>query len=78
MGFIMDLPQSNSFDSIIVVVDCLMKMAHIIPCNKSIIGKESIKLLIDHFFIIMDFLKTSFPIVDLNLHLSSRSDSSSC
>jgi hypothetical protein len=31
-----------------VVVDHFMKMAHFIPCNKSIIGKKTIKLFLDH------------------------------
>jgi hypothetical protein len=33
MDFILDLSQSNSFDSILVVVDSLTKMAHFIPYN---------------------------------------------
>jgi hypothetical protein len=49
MDFIMDLPQSNSFDSILVVVDHFMKMAHFIPCNKSIIGGKN-KLFLNHVF----------------------------
>jgi len=74
MDFIADVSQSNSFDSIlVVVVDHLMKIVHFIPCNKSIIGKNTTKLFFDHFFIIMDFLKTSFMIMDPNLHLSSWS-----
>ncbi len=38
MDFILDFLRSNSFDSILVVEDHLMKMAHFIPCNKSITG----------------------------------------
>lgn len=48
--FIIDLPLFNSFDSILVVVDCLTKMAHFIPCNKSIIGERTVKLFLDHVF----------------------------
>jgi hypothetical protein len=31
INFIVDLPSSNGFTNIIVVVDCLMKMRHMIP-----------------------------------------------
>lgn len=36
MDFITDLPASNSFDSILVVVDRLTKMAHFIPTTKTL------------------------------------------
>jgi hypothetical protein len=77
MDFIMDLPRSNSFVSILVVMNRLTKMVHFIPCNKSIIVEKTIKLFLDHFFAIMDFLKTTFFIVDLNLHISFGIGSSS-
>jgi len=50
MDFIMDFPQFNSFDSILAVVDYLMKMVHFIPCNKSITGEKTTKLFLDHVF----------------------------
>ncbi len=43
MDFIIYLPLSNSFDSILVVVDYLTNMAHFIPCSKSIIGERIAK-----------------------------------
>jgi hypothetical protein len=46
----MDFPRTNSFDSIMVVVDRFTKMAHFIPCNKSIIGEKTTKLFLDHVF----------------------------
>jgi hypothetical protein len=48
--FIRDFPRFHSFDSILVVVDCLMKMAHFIPCNKSITGEMTLKLFFNHVF----------------------------
>jgi hypothetical protein len=50
MDFIMDLPQSNSFDSILMVVDRLMKMAYFIHYNISITGKMTTRLFLDHVF----------------------------
>jgi hypothetical protein len=50
MDFIMDLPRSNSFESILVVVNRFMKMVYFIPCNKSIVGEKTIKLFLDHVF----------------------------
>jgi len=44
----MDFPQSNSFDSILVVVDHFMKMVHFIHCNKSITDDKTTKLFLDH------------------------------
>jgi hypothetical protein len=38
------------FFSILVVVDHLMKMAHFIPCNKSITNGKTTKLFLDHVF----------------------------
>jgi hypothetical protein len=46
----MDVPASNSFNSILVVVDHLIKMVHFIPCNKTIISKKIAKLFLDHVF----------------------------
>ncbi len=44
MDFIMGLQRTNFFDSILVVVHCLTKMAHFIPCNKSITSEKTVKL----------------------------------
>jgi hypothetical protein len=50
MDFITDLPPSKSYDSILVVVDHLMKMVHFIPCTKTIINEGTTKLFFDHVF----------------------------
>jgi hypothetical protein len=60
-----------------VVVGHLTKMVHFIPCNKLIIGKKTIKLAFDHVFSCHGLLKDIFFIVDLCLHPSFGSSSSS-
>jgi hypothetical protein len=50
MDFIVDLPKSKSFDSIFVVVDRLTKMAHFVPCNKTITGKETTRLFLENVY----------------------------
>ena len=44
LDFITDLPESNKFDSILVVVDQLSKMAHFIPCSKDISADQTASL----------------------------------
>ena len=36
MGFIMDLPESNGYDTILVLIDRLTKMSYFIPCSKDL------------------------------------------
>ena len=48
MDFIVDLLPSNTFDNICVVVDRFSKMAHFVPCKKTIIGEDTAKLFIDN------------------------------
>jgi hypothetical protein len=50
MDFMMDLPRSNSCDSILLVVDRFTKMVHFIPCNKLITGEKTTNLFLDHVF----------------------------
>jgi hypothetical protein len=50
MNFITDLSLVNRKDSIFVVVDRLTKMAHFIPCNKTIIKEETTKLFFDNIY----------------------------
>jgi len=50
MDFIIELPPSNFYDSILVVVDCLTKMVHLILCIKTITGEGTTKLFLDHVF----------------------------
>jgi hypothetical protein len=50
MDFITDFPFANGKDSIFVVVDQLIKMAHIIPCTKIVIGEETTKLFLDNIY----------------------------
>ena len=50
MDFIIDLLLVNGKDSIFVVVNQLTKMAHFIPCTKTIIGEETTKLFLDNIY----------------------------
>jgi hypothetical protein len=47
MDFIMDLPTIKAKNSILVVVDRLTKMAHFIPCSKSITAEETAQSILD-------------------------------
>lgn len=87
MDFITDLPNSRSYDSIFVIVDRFTKMAHFMPCTKSITGEETAKLFIDNIYryhglpkdIISDrgtqfvsrFWRTLFKILKVDIKLSS-------
>ena len=52
MDFITDLPISNSFDSIFIVVDQgLLKGGILCPCNKTINANKTMKLYINNVFI---------------------------
>ena len=44
LDFITDLPVSKGFDAILTVVDRLTKMAHFLPCTKSITSQEVVVL----------------------------------
>ncbi len=71
MDFIVDLSQSNSFYSILVVaVDHLRKIVHFIPYNKSIIGKNTTMLFFDHVFHYHGLLKNI--ISDYGPHFTSK------
>jgi hypothetical protein len=50
MDFITNLPPSNSYDSILVMVYYLMKMAYFISCTKTIINERIAKSFLDHVF----------------------------
>jgi transposase InsO family protein len=50
MDYITDLSFANGKNSIFVVVNRLTKMAHFIPCTKTILGEETIKLFIDNIY----------------------------
>ena len=46
--FIMDLPESEGFDSILVVVDRFSKEVEFIPCTKSVSALDTTKLYLRH------------------------------
>jgi hypothetical protein len=43
MDFIIDLPRSNSYDFILVMVDRLTKMVHFIMCTKIITSEQTLE-----------------------------------
>ena len=48
MDFITHLPESNGFDSVLVVVDRLTKFRHYIPCRSTCDAEEVARLFRDH------------------------------
>ena len=50
MDFITDLPLSNAYDSIFVVVDRLTKMAHFVPCKKTSSSEDTARLFLDNVY----------------------------
>ena len=61
VDFITDLPLSNGYDSILVVVDHFSKEVEFIPCNKTV-------YIYSMYGKITAFLTLLFPIVDPSLH----------
>lgn len=50
MDFIVKLPISNGYDSVLTVVDRFSKMAHFIPCRETITAPELSDLLVSEIF----------------------------
>ena len=40
MDFITDLPNSERYHTVLVIIDCLTKMSHFIPCKKSLDARQ--------------------------------------
>ena len=76
MDFITDLPVSNGFDSIFIVVNQgLSKGIIICPCNKTINANKTMKLYINNVFINSDYLTLSYQTEDCNLHQKYSTES---
>jgi transposase InsO family protein len=87
MDFITDLSASNSFDSIFVVVDRLTKMAHFVPCKKTLSSEDTARLFLDNVYrydglpddivsdrgtqFISKFWRSMFQILKVDIKLSS-------
>jgi hypothetical protein len=87
MDFITDLPSSRNFDAIFIIVDRLTKMAHFVPCKKTITKNETARLFVDNVYwyrgllddILSDrelqflskFWKSLFEILKVDIKLSS-------
>ena len=50
MDFITDLPKSEGYDTILVVIDRMTKMSHFIPCNKDMNTRQFAKTFIKDIF----------------------------
>jgi RNase H-like domain found in reverse transcriptase/Reverse transcriptase (RNA-dependent DNA polymerase)/Integrase zinc binding domain/Ty3 transposon capsid-like protein/Chromo (CHRromatin Organisation MOdifier) domain len=50
MDFIVKLPNSDGFDSILCVIDRLTKMAHFVPCNETIASSGLALLFLENIF----------------------------
>jgi len=50
MDLIMQLPESNSYNAICVIVDRLTKRAHFIPINNQFLSKDIVQLLYDKVY----------------------------
>src|ERR1700746_2394995 len=48
MDFIINLPQSQGYDSLLVTVDHFSKATILIPCNKTIMADETAQLFLNH------------------------------
>ena len=48
LDFIVDLPPVHGFDSVLVVVDRLTKLAHFIACSKTATAEQTADLFLDH------------------------------
>ena len=57
MDFITDLPVSNRYDSILIVVDRHSKAVILSPCHKTITAEQTSQLLIDNVW-----KRTGFPL----------------
>jgi hypothetical protein len=87
MDFITNLPLTNGKDLIFVVVDRLTKMAHFIPCTKTITVKETTKLFLDNIYhihglpndivsnretqFISNYWRGFFQLLDMKINLST-------
>ena len=48
MDFITDLPESDGYDTILVVIDRLTKMSHFISCKKDLDARQFTTLFMQH------------------------------
>lgn len=75
MDFITDLPQSNTFDSIMVVVDHdASKGLILIPCNKTVDALKTAKLYHEQVYRRLAYLKASSLTEARNLHHAYSKD----
>jgi hypothetical protein len=87
MDFITDLPSSKNFDAIFVIIDPLTKMAHFVPCTKTITREKTARFFVDNVYwyrglpddiilnrgpqFISKFWRSHFEILQVDIKLSS-------
>ena len=70
IGLVTDLPESNRFTSIVVFIDKLMKMVHIVGCEKEVTTMEYAQIFIDNVFCLHGLLEVI--ISDEDLHFTTK------
>ena len=68
MDFITDLPRVGDHDTVLVIVDRFLKMAHFVPCSKTISGRWQWT-----FFLQMSFDYTAYPRMSLLIEVLNLS-----
>jgi hypothetical protein len=52
LGYLTNLLVSNDFDSVLIVIDHLTRMAHFLPCAESVIVEEIARLFLHGVYIL--------------------------
>jgi hypothetical protein len=66
---ITDLPPSQGFDAILTVVDRFIKMAHFLPCVKSISSQETVEHSLEWLLVLVPWLLTACGLRFLYLYV---------
>ena len=75
LDFVTGLPRSKGFDAICVVVECLTKQRHLVPCTTTITAEGLVDLFAIGSSATTDYQRRSYPISGPNSHPPSGSTS---